>query len=150
MKTLRGKPFLQGIAHNLKDYSEPFRASYSPDSNTEDDLRVEFEDAMDEMPEPGEQKFILVDGLDECLDVKFNSGCSVVSVLKKLRQKLPNWLTIIATARRDDRINKELATLNANFVIDKDLTGWNQNKEDQLQWEWNKARLHPKHRHHDR
>ena len=64
MKTLLGKPFLQGIAHSLKDYSEPFRASYSPDSDAEYDLRVAFEDAMDEMPEPGEQKFILVDGLD--------------------------------------------------------------------------------------
>ena len=76
------------------------------------------------LPSPEAQKFVLVDGLDECLD---NPGVgarqSVISVLKLLRGKLPRWLTIVATARRDDRVNKQLQTFNANVVIDLKMYG---------------------------
>eukprot|EP00945_MAST-04E_sp_MAST-4E-sp1_P000869 g869.t1 len=134
-KTLRGKAFLLGLADCLKKYSATFCNYYSPDSEDTNDLRVAVVDALGQLSIPGTQKFILVDGLDECLDNNdVQPSQSVLTQLKKLRTKLPAWLTIIATARKDDRVNKQLRSLNANFVIDKNMTGWDKNINDVNAW----------------
>eukprot|EP00505_MAST-04D_sp_SCG-Rhode-Island_P003613 Stramenopile-MAST_4_protein_3613 len=68
-----------------------------------------------------------------CLDA-LPKEWTVINELARLRRKLPPWLTIVATARRDDDVTEKLQRLNANFVVDKGLEGWQQSKHDVNDW----------------
>ncbi len=129
--TLLGTSFLSAIIDKLSTSCEGFE----PDDDCEemDAMRAMIEAKLGAMEPPDSQKFILVDGLDECLDVPSKQR-TVIDVLARLRRKLPPWLTIFATARRDDDVTKKLRVLNANFVVDKGLEGWTQSKDDVKGW----------------
>ena len=129
-ETLQGKPFLRGILRSLEGHdSLGFGKVNDSREDSVSDLCDLLVDALEKRQTPSRQLFIVVDGLDECLDRNMNC-MTVIDVLEKLRGTLPKGLTIIATARRDERVNDSLSRLNANIHIDKDLDGWERNKKD--------------------
>lgn len=63
---------------------------------------------------------ILVDGLDEAMTASLHAGTAddgnIVSLLASRLGRLPSWLRIVATARRDQHTAEELAGLRADTI----------------------------------
>jgi TIR domain len=63
---------------------------------------------------------ILVDGLDEAMTASLHAGTAddgnIVSLLASRLGRLPSWLRVIATARRDQHTADELAGLRADII----------------------------------
>ena len=67
-------------------------------------------EALRQIPEPEEgAKFILIDGLDECLAI--DGGESILDVLSSRLGRLPDWVRVVATTRPDPHVIKRLADL---------------------------------------
>jgi TIR domain/AAA ATPase domain len=76
---------------------------------------------LSRLPAPaGGARVILVDALDEAMSVAPGSEATddgnIVSLLASRLHRLPAWLRVIATARRDRRTSQELAGLRATVV----------------------------------
>lgn len=80
---------------------------------------------LSRLPAPaGGACLILVDGLDEAMSASLPDGASadgnIVSLLASRADRLPSWLRVIATARRDRRTSEELAGLRADVIEARD------------------------------
>ena len=68
----------------------------------------------------GGARLILVDGLDEAMSASLHAGTAddqnIVSLLASRLGRLPSWLRVIATARRDQHTAEELAGLRADII----------------------------------
>ena len=66
---------------------------------------------LESLPAPDEGvRYVLVDALDEALKTK---GTTIVDVLAPRLRRLPAWLRVVATTRRDPSVLRELSGLRA-------------------------------------
>jgi len=63
---------------------------------------------------PGGARYILIDALDEALAVQ--EGPSLVALLAARLDRLPGWLRVVATARKDPDVLRQLSGLRAQEI----------------------------------
>ena len=126
--TLEPWRFVRSIAAMIAGRSEDFAALLN-DPNLRDILSEEscrrdagsaFErgvlDALQHLHAPeGGPRFLLVDALDEALAVAEGQP-TIVSLLASRLDRMPPWLRIVATTRKDPRVIEELRGLKATEI----------------------------------
>ena len=67
---------------------------------------------------PGGARYILIDALDEALAL--HEGPSLVALLAARLDRLPGWLRVVATARKDPEVLRQLSGLRAEEIRAED------------------------------
>jgi len=127
-ETLRPARFVQSLAamigsrlpayadmletDELQEELSDARCNEDPASAFESDILARLEGLA--TPEAG-VRYILIDALDEALTLS-DRGSTIVDLLARRLDRLPGWLRIVATTRKEPQVLRKLSTLQAETI----------------------------------
>jgi WD40 repeat protein len=126
-ETLRPDRFVRGIAGMIASQLDAYASQLGDPKvdaalgagRCETDPPGAFEDGilnpLHKVPFPaGGARYILIDALDEALMVR--KGLSLVNLLAPLLERLPGWLRVVATTRKEPEVLRQLSGLRAEEI----------------------------------
>src|SRR5262249_26175314 len=112
------------VASKLEAYAAMLRSPAVQHALEESNCRRDPASALEEgllaplqslTPPEGGPRYILIDALDESLDVARGER-SIVEVLATRLNRLPDWLRLVATSRKDPMVLERLQGLRADLL----------------------------------